>query len=76
MGDLMHTSGASISVWESECNDCGHVSGMAEVRWPDGRKVLLSGAGCRSRRGPREALAWAIAQAEAQAFAQEAPDAR
>lgn len=53
-----------IETWESECMDCGFISGMAEVRFPNGNKILLSGAGCRSRRGPREAMAWAVAQIE------------
>ena len=54
-------SGFRVELWNAICQDCGFVSGMAAIpgHW------TISGAGCRTRRGPREAEAMAAAKAEA-----------
>lgn len=39
-----------IKYWESECGDCGFVSGMVEVRYSDNTGFSITGAGCRTRR--------------------------
>jgi predicted Zn-ribbon and HTH transcriptional regulator len=51
--------GAVVTVWSSTCKDCGFETGLARVTFPDGSGSLLSGAGCRSRRGVAEARRWA-----------------
>jgi hypothetical protein len=35
-----------IDLWTATAQD-GFVSGMAEIRWPDGTKLILCGAGVR-----------------------------
>jgi hypothetical protein len=61
MSGLFHQE-PGIIVWTAQCKVCGHVSGLARVELPDGRTIILSGAGCLTRRGPREALRWARTQ--------------
>jgi len=54
--------GAVVSLWPSTCNDCGFVTGIAIVQWPDGQGRMLTGAGCfvkPKRRGVAEAKEWA-----------------
>jgi hypothetical protein len=51
--------GALVQLWSATCGICGFVTGIARVTLPDRRSVLLSGAGCYTRRGPKEARAWA-----------------
>lgn len=52
-------NGCQVTLWEAICNDCGFLSGLAQVHAGGGYSYMLSGAGCFSRRGPKEALAWA-----------------
>jgi hypothetical protein len=54
--------GAVVSIWTAVCHDCGFRSGLARVSFPDGSGALLTGAGCRSRRGVIEAQQWAAQQ--------------
>lgn len=39
-----------VLYWRSVCQDCGFVSGFAEITWDDGTKLMFSGAGCKTRR--------------------------
>ena len=50
--------GAVIQAWAVRCGDCDFISGLAEVRWPDGSGCLLTGAGCFTRRSPEKTLEW------------------
>ena len=54
-------NGCQVDLWESECKDCGFISGLAQVTRPDGTMRMITGAGCFSkpkRRGPKETLEW------------------
>jgi hypothetical protein len=56
--------GFEVIIWSATCHTragkgiCGFVTGLAQVVAPDGRKWMMTGSGCKSRRGVREVQEW------------------
>ncbi len=61
MNTYERPDGATVMIWEVECGDCGFVTGIACVEWPNGEGRYLTGAGCHSkpRRNLSVAKKWA-----------------
>jgi hypothetical protein len=51
--------GWTITIWSAVCLDCKFETGLADVKAPDGRRWMLTGAGCFDRRGVKEVKIWA-----------------
>ena len=60
----LRDDGATVEVWEATCGICGFRTGLARVSWPDGRSIMITGAGCKTepRRDREEAERWAASQ--------------
>ena len=44
--------------WQATCQDCGFISGFAQIKFPNKTGITITGAGCFTRRDPKATEKW------------------